>query len=185
MARTREFDADATLQAAMDAFWEKGYEGTSIHDLVERTGVQRASLYAAFGNKRDLFLATVDLYCRSGFDLRPEEGLAGIGRILRAIADQTCSNARGCYLTNAAVECGPDDRDIQARLAPMLRKIEEVTLAALHTAQEAGEVPGGPLRPKARLVVNTILGLRVMARSTPDPAVLDDIVEVAMNALTA
>ena len=62
MARQREFDADAALDRAMDLFWSKGYEATSLDDLCEVTGLSRSSLYAAFGSKRNLLLRSVERY---------------------------------------------------------------------------------------------------------------------------
>ncbi|MCE7002789.1 TetR/AcrR family transcriptional regulator [Kibdelosporangium philippinense] len=63
MPRTKEFDPDAVLRSALNLFWRKGYEATSIQDLVDHLGIGRASMYATFGTKHDLYLRALDLYC--------------------------------------------------------------------------------------------------------------------------
>lgn len=65
MARTKEFDPDAALQSALELFWRRGYEATSMADLVEHLGIGRASIYATFGNKHELYLKALDRYGES------------------------------------------------------------------------------------------------------------------------
>jgi TetR/AcrR family transcriptional repressor of nem operon len=86
MARTREFDTDAALARAMDVFWCHGFEGTSIQDVVEATGVQRGSLYAAFGNKEGLYLAVLDRY-REDLARPMLDALAGVGDVRTLVRD--------------------------------------------------------------------------------------------------
>src|ERR687891_713494 len=84
MARGKEFDPDVALERAMDLFWRQGYEATSISDLVTHLGIAKASLYATFGGKHDLYVAALDRYIRRP-DPDPAEVLAGPGPVLPAI----------------------------------------------------------------------------------------------------
>ena len=117
MARTKEFDPDTVLRAALDLFWERGYEATSMADLVEHLGIARASIYATFGNKHDLYLKALDRY---GELVDPDllRGLAQPGPVLpavRALVERFAREAsedggrRGCFIVNAAVEVAPHD----------------------------------------------------------------------------
>src|SRR5262249_22759309 len=111
MARPREFDPDEALARAMDAFWAKGYEGTSLADLVAATGLNKASLYAAFGDKRRLYLAAIERYEREGIDktiarLRdaadPEAAIAAVfDSVIAAVAR---GDRRGCLVCNASID---------------------------------------------------------------------------------
>src|SRR5258708_37719747 len=110
MARPREFDVNAALERAMDVFWSKGYEATSLDDLCAATGLSRSSLYATFGNKRDLLLQTVERYVERRTPsieaalARPPNIYEAISALLRDFIDQIVSGAgrRGCFLGNCA-----------------------------------------------------------------------------------
>ncbi|MFE0778507.1 TetR/AcrR family transcriptional regulator, partial [Streptomyces sp. NPDC058861] len=84
MARTKEFDPDAALRAALELFWARGYEATTMADLVEHLGVGRASLYATFGNKHELYLKALDRYTEAN-DPRLVEELSAPGPALPAV----------------------------------------------------------------------------------------------------
>src|SRR5205085_10050117 len=124
MARPREFDVEAALERAMDAFWTKGYEATSLDDLCEVTGLSRSSLYATFGSKRNLLLRTVDHYAAQrspsivavlARPLRVQEAFAALAR---EFIDHIVSGTgrRGCFLGNCAAELPRHDRAAIARV---------------------------------------------------------------------
>ena len=184
MGRPKEFEEAEVLNKALEVFWERGYEATSIQDLVDRTGVQRASLYGTFGNKHDLYLATLDHYYKQEFQLDASEGLAGIRSLLRRIANEAANDCRGCYIVNAAVEKAECDPAVQERMGRAAQAMEASLYGALHTAQRAGKIRPGPLRPRARLLVTIILGLRVLAKTRAPRAVLDDVVASALDSLS-
>jgi TetR/AcrR family transcriptional repressor of nem operon len=124
MARPREFDIDITLDRAMEVFWEKGYEATSLDDLCEATGLSRSSLYAAFGSKRRLLLQSVDRYVdRQNPQIaavlpQPLPIRDAFGALARQFIDQIESGPgrRGCFLGNCAAELPRSDRAAQARI---------------------------------------------------------------------
>ena len=192
VARQKEFDREAALECAMEVFWTKGYATTSIEDLVARMGIQRGSLYGTFGDKRALFLAALDHYqrvvVRELFDAleAPGSGVGAIRRFFRLRVDRSLDRSRphGCLVTNSAVELSRRDRGAAARVGGALAKIEAAFLRALERARAAGEVaPTRDLRALARFLTSSAQGLSVMAKTCPDRAVLEDIVEVVLAVL--
>src|SRR5262245_53912189 len=112
MARPKEFDPDQALRAAMQRFWERGFEATSLQDLTDCTGVQKTSLYATYGDKRELFLKALGQYQADSFE-RSRQRLEADGSPVAAIrafmaevvksasSDQGCK--RGCLFVNTAI----------------------------------------------------------------------------------
>jgi TetR/AcrR family transcriptional repressor of nem operon len=192
MARPREFDRDVALDGAMTAFWTKGYEATSVEDLVARMGIQRGSLYAAFGDKRALFFAALERYqrvvARELFEAleAPGSGTAAIRRFFRLRLAGALDRARphGCLMTNSAVELARRDRGAAARIGESLGKMEAAFHRALVRARDAGEIGAGEdLRALARFLTSSAQGLSVMARACAERAVLEDIVKVVLTTL--
>src|SRR5512135_480080 len=117
MARPREFDPDTALERAMHVFWAKGYESTSLDDLCDATGLSRSSLYAAFGDKHDLLLATLDHYeeqaaARMRAALaRPLPLREALAAMLGEMIDQIVAGPgrRGCFVGNCAAEIARGD----------------------------------------------------------------------------
>ena len=124
MARQAEFDRDTVVTRATTVFWERGYGKTSIGHLVTATGLQPGSLYAAFGNKKGLFLEVIDTYNR-GFIGRisalrdaPGRSIDKLEGLLQQIVDEAAAGEaeRGCLTVNALLEMSMHDDDIAARL---------------------------------------------------------------------
>lgn len=101
VARTKEFDPDAALQSALELFWRRGYEATSIADLVEHLGIGRASIYATFGNKHELYLKAVDRYSEGRDPLlltelsQPGPALPAVRATVRRFASEAASPRTG------------------------------------------------------------------------------------------
>lgn len=179
MARPRGFDEDEVLETALGVFWAKGFEGATLKDLEEATGLGRASLYGAFGGKRALFLRAVDRYLqrRSGPLLaaleHPESGREAIVGLFRALAAGTTPGAgrRGCLLTNCAVDLAAHDAEIGRAVGRNVADFERAFEAATRRAQAHGEIDPGrdPVRV-ARLLVVCLQGFMVLDRARPDPA---------------
>lgn len=190
MARPKEFDRDVALERALDVFWEKGYEATSIADLVAATGVQRQSLYDTFGDKHGLFRAALDLYTtRIGvlFQELTREGspLTRLRRLFRWVASGATPGNRGCMLINSAVERGLCDELVIEHARAGVEGFERAVATMILEAQEAGEVPRSTA-PKgaARMLVTLFWGLRAMGRAMPDPAWQRSVVDSALGLLT-
>lgn len=190
MPRPREFEREVVLDRAMRAFWSRGYEATSIQHLVERTGIQRGSLYGAFGDKRGLFFAAIEHYDRvmtarllAALDA-PGSGLAAIRDFFRlkvALAQER-GRPRGCLVTNSAAELASRDRGTAGRVNATLGRIEAAFHRAVVRGQQAGEIdPARDPRALARFLTSSAQGLSVMAKVSPDRAVLEDIVTITME----
>ncbi|MBK0399800.1 TetR/AcrR family transcriptional regulator [Limibaculum sp. M0105] len=195
MARPREFDIDAALDAAMMVFWRKGYENAALPDLLDAMGIARGSLYKAFDDKRTLYLATLDRYearvvapaLDSLSDPAEPDGVARIQRMMQgACAAAACADAPpGCFMCNAAVDRAPADPEVRARVDRMLQRIEDAIDAALaEGAQTAGWTPERR-REAARLLTSAYVGLRVIARAGRPAAMLEAIVGAAISPLQA
>ena len=183
MPRTREFDCDEALESAMQVFWKKGFEATSIQDLVNATGVNRASLYAAYGGKRQLFERALERFRQAALGSLPP-GLAGIRAFFRHVADQTLTDPRGCLLLNTVTELSTGDASICRMGQTAREELERFFAARLAEAAAGGEVPPGKNTPAvARFLTAAIYGLRTMAKTGPDRQLVDDIVTTTLSVL--
>lgn len=190
MARPREFDRNEVLEKAMQVFWTKGYERTSVRDLVAAMGINRGSLYDTFGDKRALYLTALERYCTG--QARPiptgSEGEPAIGVIRRyfeTIAQAgPRSRKRGCFISNTIAEFGGQGSAISRTARAGVERAEAAFAALVATAQEAGEI-GRRHDPRAlaRFLTSSLNGLRLMARADVARAQLDDIVEVTLSAI--
>ncbi|HEX7048891.1 MAG TPA: TetR family transcriptional regulator [Longimicrobiales bacterium] len=192
MARPREFDIDQALDAAMQLFWERGYEATSVADLVERLGIGRASLYAAFGDKHTLYLKALDRYqqvCDPNpirLLSQPGPALPAVRALVRRYAETSAGDAgrRGCMVVNAAAERLPGDEAVARRTEANWRDLEAALEAALDRAREQGELaPDRDPRALARFLLVVLQGLRVVGKGRPDPDRLRDAAEQALSIL--
>ncbi|WBO66489.1 TetR/AcrR family transcriptional regulator [Streptomyces camelliae] len=193
MARTKEFDPDAALQAALELFWRRGYEATSMADLVEHLGIGRASLYATFGNKHELYLRALDRYGQIQNPLltrelsRPGPVLPAVRAVVRRFAAEATAEPtreQGCLVTNAAVELAPHDPAAARRVAHSWDHAETLLHSALTRAQAQGELPENrdPLT-LARMLLVLLQGLRVAGKASTDPARVRDAAEQALALL--
>jgi TetR/AcrR family transcriptional repressor of nem operon len=192
VARPKEFERDVVLDRAMQVFWSRGYEATSIQHLVDRMGIQRGSLYDTFGDKRALFFAAINRYDQVvtaklvAVLEDPGSGKDAIRRFFRLKVEAALERGRprGCLVTNSAAELGARDRGAASRVATALTKIEAAFHRAVVRAQKTGEIdPARNPRALARFLTSSAQGLSVMAKASPDRAVLGDIVKVILKAL--
>lgn len=191
MSRSKEFDVDAALQAALELFWERGYEATSVADLVERLGVGKASLYATFGTKHDLYLAALDRYVGRA-DGRVVDELSQPGAALPAVRAlvrryvaemQVDALRRGCFVVNSAVEL-PADPTVVQRVERSWDTLEVALTVALTRARAGGELPADrDPRALARLLLALLQGLQVLGKGAAQPGRLHDAAEQALTLL--
>ncbi|GAB3973654.1 TetR/AcrR family transcriptional regulator [Actinoallomurus acanthiterrae] len=192
MARTKEFDPDAVLQKAMELFWERGYEATSMADLVEHLGIARASIYATFGGKHDLYVKAYERYVQSRDPnvvemlSQPGPALPAVRALVRAYAEESATDPhrRGCMVVNTAVELGGRDPQAARRVEASWDVVETALTSALTRARAQGELPADrDPRALARFLLVLLQGMRVLGRAAPDPARLRDAAEQALAAL--
>lgn len=192
MARPREFDEAAVLDAAAYRFWLSGYEATSVRELAESMGITGASLYNAFGDKRSLFRKALAHYVENSFDdrvsrfegkLPPREA---IGAFFREIVQRSLSDEerKGCLLVNSALEVAPHDPEFQKTIADVLVRVEAFFHRCVTAGQQAGEISTDHSADDlARLLLGAFLGIRVLARARPEPALLEGLVRPALALL--
>ena len=188
MSRPRSYDKTELLQRAMEAFWTQGYARTSIHDLVGQTGVNRASLYGAYSDKRALFIAGIRRYLdrvvetnvRRLIEVEPA-GEAVRQFFLKLVEAPIDRIRRGCLVTNSAVEFGVEDAELAALIRKAFRRVERVLYERLVEAQKANQLVEG-VQPKvlARLLITVLQGIRVMARVGVDREIMRDAVAGAL-----
>lgn len=184
----KQFDERQALDQAMQAFMARGYEATSIQDLVDGMGLNRGSIYAAFGDKRSLFLKALAHYetehRQAWFAaLRrrhtPRGAVLSVfeGAIGAALADR---GRFGCFLVNSAIELSLHDDDIAQVVADGLRRTEATFRDLIVEGQEIGEIPQAtdPART-ARVLLGLLVGLRVLARGRPERPLLEALADQA------
>jgi TetR/AcrR family transcriptional repressor of nem operon len=190
MARTKEFDPDTAVTAAMRVFWSRGYEATSVQDLTDALSIGRQSLYATFGSKSQLFALALERYRELNaavlLESLSQQGpvLPRLHGLLRAVADDALADPdrRGCFMVNAAMERVPADPDTARSVGATLDALEDGIAAALARAQDSGEVTSSrPARELAAFLVTAIQGLRVVGKAAPDRRRLDDAVRVVLD----
>lgn len=192
MPRHAEYDRDTVITRATAVFWERGYGKTSVGDLVTATGLQPGSLYAAFGNKKGLFLEVIDQYSR-GFVARitalrdtPGRSIDKLEGLLQQVVDEAAAGEaeRGCLTVNALLEMSTHDDDIADRLRRHNARLRKAFAWLVKDAQAEGDVhPARDANELASFVLNNLWGMRVMCKSRPDRASLDAIVEGVLNGL--
>ncbi len=174
MVRPTQFDTEQVLQGCMQAFWRRGYNGTSIRDLVEVTGLQPGSLYGTFDNKRALFLRTLEHYfagqeafVRAVLHSDKAPPLQRIHNFFDELLRQSTKDRerKGCLLINTLVETPPDEIEINRRVIRMLNFVEKSLCSVLKEAAADGSLP--PQREPAvlaKVLVNGVFGLRVNSK---------------------
>lgn len=194
MARPKEFDEAVALDAAIQCFWARGYEATSVRDLSVAMGISGASLYNAFGDKRLLYRRALDRYVERGFcdrvrrfesALEPRAALAAFFDeiITLSLAD---AQHKGCLIVNSAVELGPHDAEFQVALTAVLSDMEHFFLRCIKAGQDSGSIGSAtPAEDLARMLLGLLMGLRVLARARPEPELLHGLLRPAMALLDA
>jgi TetR/AcrR family transcriptional regulator, transcriptional repressor for nem operon len=175
--RPKIFDPEKALDKAIDLFWKKGYEATSMRDLVKHMGINRFSIYDNFKSKKDLFMAACERYWKM-IDRQMisilEKGDSGLTSIesffeyLLGAYSGPMSN-RGCLMTNTITEKAWDDKDIREYTSYFLKRIEDAFYFALRRANQSGELESTTdLRVIAQYLVNVVNGINVTYKAFRD-----------------
>jgi AcrR family transcriptional regulator len=188
--RPRSFDCEKALYQAMRVFWEKGYEGASLEDLTQAMGINRPSLYAAFGDKEALFRKVLDRYEAEaagyfGEAMRQSTARAVVEQLLFGSADGATNpcTPRGCLMVQGALASGDSASAIQKELAVRRSKGESLLRKRLKRAQWEGDLPiDANAADLARYVIAVIRGMAVEAAGGATRAQLRRVAETAMRA---
>jgi AcrR family transcriptional regulator len=186
--RPREFDIDEALGQALLVFWRNGYEAASMTELTSAMGITKPSLYAAFGNKEQLFHKALDLYEReklaymtSALEAPTARGVAE--RLLRGSLEMQMSTCdpKGCLGVISAATCGAEAEPIKAEVVKRRASSEAALIKRFAEAQAAGEFPAG-MTPEAltRFLFAILQGLALQGGSGATCAELSQLVETSM-----
>lgn len=194
MGRPREFDETAVLNAATDLFWTRGFDATSIRELADRMGLQTASLYNAYGDKRTLYRQVLHRYAKDALGWCAER-LAGESSAFEALqgfffalAEGTCADQdrKGCLIVNAGLDTAPHDSEFKAMVSAVFRRLERLFRDCVVRGQADGSVTRAqPAEDLARLLLGAMLGMRVLARTRPERALLEGVARSATEFLKA
>jgi TetR/AcrR family transcriptional repressor of nem operon len=188
--RPREFDTDKAIESAMGVFWSSGYHATSLPELLEATDLSRGSLYAALGDKHELFLRALDRYIadsltRLDAELDPrKDALEGLRACLARYVERTSGAAgkRGCLVVATAMELGSYDAEVEQRIRRFFRAMETRLTAALGRAKSGGRLADG-IEPAsaARLLMCLLEGMRVVSKTNSDRRTSEAVVQTLLD----
>lgn len=187
MAGKKSFQPELALDKALDLFWERGYEGSSVEDLVQCMGLGRGSIYDTFGDKHALYLAALKRYRTKYYREIAEYQMGSFYETLehffQSNIDDLLSDParRGCFLVNATSEMVPHDPEVNEFAQAALQAMEEDFYRFLVKAQVAGELPW-TYEPHqiAHFLLGILVSIRALARARQDRRVLEDVVKTAL-----
>ena len=192
MARTKEFDTDEVLNKAITLFWDKGYNGCSMQDVVDGLGLSRSSIYETFGDKRQLFLEALKKYQREGLEAMKQEinTAPDIRQAMTKAFESVLPGKlnepmqKGCFMVSTVIELASQDPEIAAIVKANRQGVEDLLCKALKKGQEAGQV-SATLNPRsiARFLFSNLSGIRITAKAGADRKTLEDIIKVSLSVL--
>ena len=192
MARSKEFDKDDVVDKAIGVFWSKGFEATSIQDLVNAMGINRGSIYDTFGNKAGLFDVAINRYQVDAPSQRllnnantgmPRDEIEFFFNTLLTRHD--CSEGqRGCLITNSIAELANQNEKVSTHFKTYIERLEDALHALIKRGQETGDItPWREARPLARSLLASAQGLIVISKVNPSQETLSDIATTALSLL--
>ena len=185
--RTRQFDAEKALDQALEVFWARGYEGATLPELTKAMGINRPSLYAAFGNKEDLFRKALDHYQTGPQSflaeaLKKPTARGVVEAMFRGFVGMQ-GKSRGCMIVSGALACGDEAEPIRRELARLREQAVQMIRERFERAVQDGDLPKGTDCPTlARYIVTVLNGLAVQAVSGATEKELRLVAAMAMEA---
>lgn len=192
MPKLKQFDERVVLQEAINIFWQKGYHATSIQDLVKGLGINRASLYATYGNKKALFVAALMAYQANGRAVVDEllaaqsDVLEGLEELFRYMIQNTLNSedCKGCFTVNTTTELLPNDEEIKGVLLQNQIQFEQLLTAYLQKGVTAGAIsPDKDLPTISHLLLVLINGIQVTTKIEANPPKLNNMIPLVLALL--
>jgi TetR/AcrR family transcriptional repressor of nem operon len=189
MVRQREFDTDKVLDAAMRIFWDKGFEATSLTDLTSAMGIQRPSLYAAFGDKKELFETALRRYTTlHAAQIRSRLQQEGsVKQAFRALFEHIGAEgdvskpSHGCFCINTMVELAPHDSKFAVLTREHQMYLAVIFQETIERGQRSGELSGDlNASAAAKSLVISMIGLTVLMKSGPERSFVEQSIEAAL-----
>lgn len=193
MVRPKAFDEDGAIDAAVDCFWAHGYEATSVRHLAEAMGIGGASLYNAYGDKRELFVRSLERYANRSMRERiariearhpPRQAIAAfLAEIIeRSVRDPGC---KGCLLVNSALDAVSREPGLGQAVAAYLGEIRAFFRRSLDAARRTGDIAKGlDLDVVSGHLLGIVLAIRVLARTGARRKLLESVAQPALDLLT-
>ena len=194
MARPREFDPSEALEKVTRVFWKRGYQATSLRDLMKATNLSKQSLYSAFGDKRALFLKALHHYreqnasALASLDRQQKSPLDTLREtmIYAAFRSELIHCPPGCLVANTTVELGSDDpeilREIEAMNNTLLRYFNSVLREGQRERQITSAITSKAL---ARFLLNTLNGIRILEKAATPRREIQSVIDVALQSIRA
>lgn len=192
MARPKAFNEEEVIDKAVEVFWAKGYEATSMQDLINAMGIQRGSLYATFGSKQQLFLKSLKRYgvvvvkkLLEILESKPS-GIESIELFFSQLVEHllTAGELRSCLVTNSAIERGISDEETKQQVLYLLNAIEKGFYNTLSRAKKNGELSTDlDLKIVANYLTSSMQGLIVMGKVCSERSVLTGISQITLSIL--
>ncbi len=192
MPKYKQFDRDKVLEAASVVFHEKGYNGTSIDEILTATGLSRSSLYDSFKDKHNLYLQSLEFYKSANdkkiqnLDEKNCNGLQKLESMFKGVVNHLSENPNdnGCLLVNAAAEMSKQCFKTSQVICNNKEEVQEIFTTWLIDAQEQKVVKlQKPAKVYGQFLYNTLCGLRVMSQSGANKTELSNVVKVALDSL--
>ncbi len=192
MARTREFDEAKVLEAAMQLFWEKGYEATSLSDLTARMGIQRPSIYSTFGDKKELFEAALRRYTTSrASEIRTKlQSYVSVKQAFSIFfedvitAEYTKDLSNGCFCINTMVELAPHDEKFEILTREHQLYLSVIFQETIERGIQSGELEANTdAKSLAQALIVALIGLTVMLKSQPQRSFVDNAIATTLTLL--
>jgi TetR/AcrR family transcriptional regulator, transcriptional repressor for nem operon len=192
LPRPKEFNPDHALDKAMHVFWHKGYEATSMEDLLTAMNLNRGSLYDTFGDKRQLFLKVLDRYCHEFVEKKfslldqPGPAIPTLRRFIHGMIDGALADPqrRGCLIANTVMELAPHEKDIAERACQAMKMGEDALFKILARAKQQGELAKEEdPRALARFLVTMMQGMVVTIKAGGSVEAVKQSVETALSVL--
>lgn len=192
MARSKDFDEEEVLRKAICIFWNKGYNGTSMQDLVDGLGISRSSMYDTFTDKHTLYVKSLESYQKAAdeqvcnlIQTNPS-AKAAIKRLLELTVNDLIGEEqpKGCFMVNAEIELASHDDYVKEVICRSVQNMEEAFYMAIVKGQKSGEIQTRQdARALARFISNTIKGMQVSAKTITERAFFDDIIQTTLSVL--
>ncbi|MFE9279464.1 TetR/AcrR family transcriptional regulator [Paenibacillus glucanolyticus] len=192
MGRVREFDEEKVLDSAMQLFWEKGYEATSLSDLTSRMGIQRPSIYSAFGDKKELFETALRKYtmthaseARSRLQNQPSVREAFRAFFENLVEEEySVRRSRGCFCINTMVELAPHDEKFEILTREHQMYLAVIFQETIERGIQSGELASGTdAKALSQALIVSLIGLTVMLKSRPERSFINNTIEVTLTLL--
>lgn len=193
MPRLEEFNREHAVRQAMNVFWEKGYNGTSMQDLVDATGLNRSSIYNSFGSKKELYQSTLEFYQKESGVLfhkallNAKDPLGAIRLVFESFLPQITSKEgdRGCYAMNCKSELGNQEGDVRKWLLANQENTVEIFNGLIIEGQEQGIINSKEdSRTYAYFIFNAFQGFRMSGILIKDRKVLEKIINNTLKVIS-